>query len=316
MKIAILSRYQNQVNRGVESVVAELAVNLSDDHDVDILEGNDSDSFNKIISGRYDIVMPMNGRLQSLKASFGRLFSPYKLVIGGHSGIGRDDVFNIAIVKPDVFIALTDYMAGWAMKWAWGSKVVKINNGVDLNKFTSNGSKLNFDLERPIFLSVGALVSYKRHELAIKAVSRLDKGSLVIIGRGSNRDKLDKIAQELLKNRYKIISLPYDEMPKAYRGCDVFTLPSWDREAFGLVYLEAMACGLPVVAPDDPSRKEIVGDGGMLTNVEDANEYAKVLKEASMRSWGREARKQAEKFSWEEKATEYIKCFEKLIKNA
>lgn len=316
MKIAILSRYQNQVNRGVESVVSELSARLSNDHDVDILEGKESDSFRRMISGRYDVVMPMNGRLQSLKASLGRFISPYKLVIGGHSGMGRDDIFNIAVAKPDVFIALTNSMAIWARKWAWGSQVVKISNGIDLQKFTPNGHKNDFDLEHPVFLSVGALAPYKRHDLAIEAVSLLDKGSLVIIGEGGDKSRLNGLGQKLLKGRYKITSLSYEEMPGAYRGGDVFTLPSWGREAFGLVYLEAMACGLPVVAPDDSSRSEIVGEGGLLTNVEDINEYTKVLKEASMRSWGEEPRKQAAKFSWEKITTEYINCLEKLIKNA
>src|SRR5258708_25839296 len=139
MKIAILSRYQQTHIRGVESFVIELTKRLPQSWDVDVLTGKDSDSFSKIISGKYDIVMPINGRLESLKSSIGRLFSPYKLVIGGHSGIGRDDIFNIVIAKPNVFIALTDYMASWANKWAWGSRVIKISNGVDLEKFHPKG---------------------------------------------------------------------------------------------------------------------------------------------------------------------------------
>jgi hypothetical protein len=91
MKIAILSRYQQTNQRGVESFVTELTKRLPKDWEVDVLTGAKSDSFSKMIHGDYQIVMPLNGRMQSLKASIGRLLVGYKLVIGGHSGIGRDD---------------------------------------------------------------------------------------------------------------------------------------------------------------------------------------------------------------------------------
>src|SRR5687768_13841515 len=155
MKIGILSRYQDTTSRGVETVALELATRLSKNHQVELLTGKNSDSFSRIINSKFDIVMPLNGRSQSMKASLGRLVSKYKLVIGGHSGIGRDDILNIALAKPDLFIALTDYMEEWTKKWAWGSKIVKINNGIDLEKFNPKGPKIDIKLPRPIILSVG-----------------------------------------------------------------------------------------------------------------------------------------------------------------
>jgi hypothetical protein len=143
MKIAILSRTQNKVTRGVESFALELSKRLAQNNQVEILSGEDADSFKKIISGKYDIVMSLNGRSQSMKASVGRIFGHYKLVIGGHSGQGKDDIGNIALARPDVFVAFTGQMEAWAKKWAWGSWVVKIPNGVDLEKFTPRGEKMN-----------------------------------------------------------------------------------------------------------------------------------------------------------------------------
>ena len=136
MKIVFLSRYQNKVNRGAENFVSEISNRLSEKHEVDILSDEKADSMEIIYKGNYDVVIPINGRLQSLKASFGRMFSKYKLLITGHSGIGRDDLWNIAVVRPDIFIALTNYTAFWAKKWAWGTKIVKIPNGIDLDKFS------------------------------------------------------------------------------------------------------------------------------------------------------------------------------------
>ncbi|MFH1536119.1 MAG: hypothetical protein ABIC96_03575, partial [Patescibacteria group bacterium] len=145
MKIAFLSRYQNQIQRGAENFVLELSTRLSKNYDVNVFSGKDADDLSKIIKGGYDIVIPINGRLQSLKTSFGRILGKYKLLITGHSGIGRDDIWNIAVCKPDVFVALTEHMAFWAKGWAWGSEVVKIPNGIDLNKFSPDGEKIKLD---------------------------------------------------------------------------------------------------------------------------------------------------------------------------
>jgi len=311
MKIVFLSRYQNKIYRGAENFVLELSKRLSKNHKVDILSGQDADDIHKAIRGNYDIVVPINGRIQSLKASLGRISGKYKLLITGHSGIGRDDIWNIAVCKPDVFVALTEYSADWAKKWAWGSKVVKIHNGIDLERFTPAGSKINLRLPKPIILSVGALVWYKHHERVIKAVREVGEGSVLIVGEGPEKEKLEKLGRKLLGDRFKILSFDREDMPKVYRSADLFTLPSWDREAFGLVYLEAMACGLGVVAPDDSSRREIVGSGGLFT---DEKNYAETLKKALCIKWRDKARTQAQKFSWETAADQYEKLMSDMIK--
>ncbi len=304
-KIAILSRFQNRVQRGAETFVYELSGRLKKKNQVDILTGSESDSLTKILLGKYDIVISMNGGFQSLKASIGRIFSPYKLVIVGEAGIGRIAIWNTAVVQPDVFVAVTDYMAEWVKRWAWNSRVVKINNGVDLNKFTPTGSKVNLGLPKPIILTVGALVWYKYHDKVIRAVGEAGGGSLLIVGRGPEKDKLEKIGRKLLGDRFKIVNFNYEDMPKIYRSCNLFTLPSWDREAFGIVYIEAMASNLPVVAPDDSPRREIVGEAGILTQVGDSKKYAKAITDCLNTIWDDKPRKQAEKFSWEIQAEKY-----------
>lgn len=313
MKIAILSRYQDHVNRGVESFVEELSKRLSKNHQVDVFSGLNSDQILKIIRDKYDVVMPMNGRMQSLKASLGRMFGGYKLLIGGHSGIGRDDIWNIVVARPDVFVALTEQMGDWAKKWGAGIKIVKINNGVDLVKFIPYGEKLKFDLARPIILSVGSLVWYKQHEKALMAISKLKEGSLLIVGDGEEKKSIESLAKSLgMQNRFKIIKLNYEDMPKVYRSVDLFTLPSWDREAFGLVYLEAMATNLPVVAPNDRARKEIVGEAGLFVDVSNIESYAEAIKKALSKDWNNIPRKQAEKFSWDDIAKKYEDLLLKL----
>lgn len=299
MKILFLSRFQKKVQRGAENFVMELSKRLSKKYQVDIFSGKDADSISKIVLAGYDVVIPINGRLQSIMASLGRVRGGYKLLITGHSGKGWDDIWNISVARPDVFVALTDYLVNWAKGWAWGSKIIKIPNGIDLDKFSPHGKKINIGLPRPIILSVGALVWYKYHDRVIEAVSKLGRGSVLIVGYGPLKEKLMRAGKKLLGRRFKIASFQYEDMSKVYRCADLFTLPSWDREAFGIVYLEAMASGLPVVAPDDLSRREIINGAGILTDVSELQEYAKALNDCLEKDWKDIPRKQAEKFSWE-----------------
>lgn len=315
MKIAILSRYQNRIQRGAENFVSEISKRLSERHEVNILSDRDADNVFQIINSKYDVIIPINGRFQSLKSSIGRIFGKYKLLITGHSGQGWDDILNIAIAKPDIFVALTDYLAKWASGWAWGSKVIKIPNGIDLEKFNPSGSKIRIDLPKPIILSVGALVWYKHHDMVIRVVSKIGTGSVLIVGEGPDKEKLEKLGSKLLENRFKIKNFNYQDMPKVYRSCDLFTLPSWSREAFGIVYLEAMASGLGVVAPDDSPRREIVGSAGLFVDVNILTKYAQAIEQALKIDWSRKARDQAEKFSWGKVANLYEKIMLGMINN-
>ncbi len=309
MKVLFLSRYQNSVERGAEVFVSELTQRLAVNHTVEIFSDKKADSLKDVLTAKADVVIPINGRIQSLKVSLGRFIGRYKILISGHSGKGWDDIWNIAIVKPDVFVALTDEMSNWVKRWAWGNKVVKIPNGVDLNKFSPKGEKIELNLKKPIILSVGALAWYKHHELEIKAVSKLNVGSLLIVGKGEGKPVLESLGRQLLGDRFKIMDFSYQDMPKVYRSCEIFTLPSWNREAFGIAYIEALASGLGVIAPDDLQRKEIIGGGGLFTDVNDSVRYAETIKRALEIDWSQKARTQSEKFSWEKIALEY----EKLI---
>lgn len=314
LKIVFLSKYLDKVSRGAETYVEELSKRLGKNHQVDILKGDDSLNLSKILKGKYDLVIPTNGRMQALKASLGRIVGGYKIIISGQSGIGRDDIWNIFVTRPDVYVAITDYEKNWARNWAFGIKLVTIPNGVDLKKFSPNGIKKDQGLKSPVILSVGALEWYKHHERSIAAVSKLENGSLLIIGSGSEKEKLEKMGQDLLGDKFKIISVDFKDIPTYFRSADLFCLPSWDRESFGIVYLEALASGLPVVAPDDASRREIVGEGGIFVNVADPEKYAKAIKDVLNKNWGDLPRKQAEKFSWDKIAQKYEKLFKEMFK--
>lgn len=311
MKIAFLSRHQNSIERGAEIFVSELAKRLSSKNEVNILTGSDSDSLRTILKGKYHIVIPINGRLQSLKVSLGRVIGGYKTLITGHSGRGWDDIWNI-LTKPNLFVALTNNQKDWATKFAWGSKIVKIPNGVDMDKFTHVGEKIKIDLPKPIILSVGALVWYKHHEKTIRALGLLKDISLMVVGAGPDKEKIESLGNKILGKRFKIVQAEYKDLPKIYRATDLFVLPSWEREAFGIVYLEAMASGLGIVAPNDASRNEIIGEAGVLVDVSDPRKFSQALEQALKEDWKERAINQAKKFSWEKIAQEYEEALEKI----
>src|SRR3989344_5078449 len=143
LKTAFLSRYQNKVSRGVETYVSELSKRLSQNHDVEILFGENADSFNKMTRSNYDLVIPTNGRIQAFKASLGRLTGKYKTLISGQAGPGRDEIWSITVTAPDIYVGLTESEINFAKKWAWKTKLAKIPNGVDLEIFKNDGKKID-----------------------------------------------------------------------------------------------------------------------------------------------------------------------------
>jgi glycosyltransferase involved in cell wall biosynthesis len=168
-------------------------------------------------------------------------------------------------------------------------------------------------LPRPRVLCVGAVDAHKRMHLAVDAVARLPAaGSLTVLGDGPAAAALDHHAAERLgPGRYLRQVVPRDEMPLWYGAADCFTLPS-RTESFGLVYLEALACGLPVVAPDDAVRREVIGDAGLFCDVTDAGAYSETLAAALSRDWGELPRRRAERFPIAATVTAYAQLFHSL----
>lgn len=262
----------------------------------------------------FDIIIPTNGGWQ---VAFIRVFTwikRKKMIIVGLAGNGWDDINNLWSF-PDTFVALSHRSKKWARKVnPFYSKVVAIPAGVDLNIFKPSGKKADTNLKSPIILAVGAAQKGKRLELTINAVARLKTSSLLLISSGPNKDKLKRLGTKLLGDRFMLKTVSYEEIPKYYRVADVFTLPSWSYEAFGIVYLEAMATGLPVIATDDELRREIVGNAGILVDPTDIEAYALAIKKALKTEWGSKPIRRAEKFSWDKVADQYEKLFERLFK--
>lgn len=330
MKIAFLSFYSGVVQRGVEVWVDELAARLSQKHEVTVFQGGSMlgstpyqvirvpgesilafsrSCWQQMKKKQFDVVIPTNGGWQTVVAKAYTLFYRKKLIISGQAGIGRWDRFNLWC-HPDVFVALSSRGREWAERVS-RVRVEKIPNGVDINDFTPKGKTANIDLPRPIILCVAAADPYKRIELTIKAVAGMNKGSLLVLGTTS--PAIQNFGLSQLGDRFKAMIVDHDQMPLYYRGAQLFTLVSQVSEAFGIAYLEAMACGLGVVAPDDALRREIIGKAGVFVwDPANITEYKQALLRCLESNFAPLARKQAEKFSWDKVAAKYEKLLDSL----
>jgi len=337
MKIVFLNIYQNKVERGAENVVNKLSTHLQKNHQVDVIGGNATTlkrwpvlwrfyldpsgliifwftlkSFPKIFKEKYDIVIPVNGGWQSALLRILTWMYGGKMVISAHSGFGWDDRINLWSF-PDRFVSFTKYGKKWSQQVNpfIKSRVTTIPNGVDLEKFKPKQKVRN---KHFTVICVAAFAVQKRIDLAIKAVSKLDDVELIVVGKGSEKKKLQKLGHKLLKNRYTMFEANNRDMPKIYSKADVFVFPSKSQEAFGIVLLEALASGLPVVATDDPIRREIVGDAGFFVDPENTDNFAQAIKKALDTDWGSKPVDQAKKFSWDKVSQEYEKLFIEVLK--
>ncbi len=143
-------------------------------------------------------------------------------------------------------------------------KVVEIPHGVDLEFFKPDKKnkkllkKYNLPTKDKIILFVGTLDRahyFKGVDILLEAFSRINNSfpltSLIIIGEGELKLKYEKLAGKLkIINKVKFLGkIPQEEMSDHYNLADIFVLPSINHnESFGLVLVEAMACGKPCIA--------------------------------------------------------------------
>ncbi|OLB34439.1 MAG: hypothetical protein AUH11_18105 [Acidobacteria bacterium 13_2_20CM_57_17] len=120
-----------------------------------------------------------------------------------------------------------------------------------------------------VILSVGRWLAserYKGMDTLITALPRLltqrPEVQLALVGAGDDRAWLEDLAEQTGVNRHVhfLTGLTYSEIAACYAACEVFALPS-RGEGFGLVYLEAMACGKPVIGGFHGGAPEVIQDG-------------------------------------------------------
>jgi glycosyltransferase involved in cell wall biosynthesis len=126
-------------------------------------------------------------------------------------------------------------------------------------------------------LSVGALVPYKRYEVAIQAARRLRR-RLVLVGGGPEERRLRALADDSVEF---LTGVPAEHLRELYRSCAFYVQPG--EEDFGISAAEALACGTPVVARARGGALDLVRDGanGVLYEADGASDLASAVERAA-----------------------------------
>lgn len=143
-----------------------------------------------------------------------------------------------------------------------------ISMGVDTKKFGKQHRVENYfgQGDKKVVLFVGRLAEKKGVTYLIEAMKQID-ALLVIAGNGPLRKTLEEQAEQVGKDRIRFLGeKTHEELKKIYASADIFVAPSvtakdGDQEGLGLVLLEAMASGLPVVASKSGGITQIIKDG-------------------------------------------------------
>lgn len=197
-----------------------------------------------------------------LKENFSRI------VVSWHSDIIRQKwvlsfykkyIFKFLEIVDKIIVSNPNLIKNSDFLPSFEEKIDVIPIGVNLNWVDSCpesdllSEEIRLSNKGPLILSVGRLVYYKGYEYLIDAIKLVPNSSLVIIGSGPLKNKLvDRINKLNLASRIKIIpEVDEKTLHSYYKACDLFVLPSVEKsETYGIVQIEAMACGKPVICTD------------------------------------------------------------------
>jgi phosphatidyl-myo-inositol alpha-mannosyltransferase len=186
-----------------------------------------------------------------------------------------------------------------------------VPNGVDAASFAAADPLPNLvDPERPLVLFVGRLEPRKGVDVAIRAFLRLrsslPQARLCVVGDGPGRARAQEMVPASIRCDIHFAgSVSGEDLPRYHASADVFVAPATSGESFGIVLLEAMAAGLPVVASDIPGYRTVLTDGrqGRLVPPQDAFTLADALatllaNPALRRAMADEGRRTAAAYAW------------------
>lgn len=194
----------------------------------------------------------------------------------------------------------------------------KFNTREDKTKNAENG-------EKKTVLFVGRLAEKKGVAYLISAMEKVE-AKLVIVGDGPLRSDLMQQTEELkLQDKVTFLGAKsHEELPAIYASADMLVVPSVtakdkDKEGFGLVILEAMAAGVPIVASDSGGITEIIRDeyNGLLVKERDSEGLAKginrLLEDAELREYlTKNMRETAERYDYRVVGKQYAELIKEI----
>lgn len=211
------------------------------------------------------------------------------------------------------------------------SRIAVVACGVETDLFRpadklAARKRIGIDGDDPIVLYVGRIERLKGIDILVRAASQVESCFQLVILGGDTKDadrkhELMELARDLgvCQRIHFIDAVAHDELPHYYNAADVCVVPSY-YESFGLVAVEAMACGVPVIASRVGGLKDTVKDGqtGYLIAWRCPEPFAErldlLLSNESLRdSMGREARKIAQRYHWAEVAASIESVYHELV---
>jgi glycosyltransferase involved in cell wall biosynthesis len=221
-------------------------------------------------------------------------------------------LYKFTLKNVDVFTAPSKYIQNMAKTDV--SPIIHLPNFIDLQKFHELTNNYNL-------LFVGRLEKMKGTEFLIRAISLIinvfPQTTLTIVGDGPDKADLFNLTNKLQLEKYiQFVGwVEHKDLDTYYEKASSVVVPSSWVEAFGIVILEAMSAGRPVIATNIGGIPEIIDDGvnGYLVKPENPEQIAeKVIKlfseESLLKDLGRNARKKAEEFSIDK----YVDNLEKI----
>ncbi|MFQ5857728.1 MAG: glycosyltransferase family 4 protein [Anaerolineae bacterium] len=206
---------------------------------------------------------------------------------------------------------------------------VVIPNGVEVERFADHRiARIEaFDDGRPNILFVGRLDKRKGFKHLLEAFrfikAAVPDARLLVVGRYDEEDLepfVWYVQRHELENVHFVGYVPSDELPRYYQTADVCCVPSTGFESFGIVLLEAMASGTPVVASSIPGYREVLTDGkeGLLVEPGDVDQLASatiaLLNDPHRRQqMACAGQKTAQQHRWETIARRVVDYYETLL---
>ncbi len=178
---------------------------------------------------------------------------------------------------------------------------------------------------RPLLLYVGRLAKEKDLDLLLRAFSFVQRDRedvrLLLVGDGPHRPRLEALAHELgIRSSVLFIgSVPFERVPNYFAAADIFVFTS-SSETQGLVLLEAMSTGTPVIAVSAPASEDVLSQGGGVltrpTDEEFAREVILLLEQDDRRrDLGQEASEAVRRFSIRSSVESLISAYEHAIRD-
>lgn len=203
-------------------------------------------------------------------------------------------------------------------------KTITIHNGIDINRFRNcqpYERKLLVPEAGPdskLILMVARMSIQKDFETLISAAKLLPQEyHIILVGEGPKMGELKKLACELgISDRIQFLGIR-DDVNRIMKSVDLFVLSS-NWEGFGLVAIEAMASGLPVIASDVKGLSEIVKGYGLLFNKGDFQELARIIQDITLEKVNykivsERCKKRADDFGIDKVVDSYIEVYKELM---